>query len=88
MNPKHLFLGTNADNVADKIAKGRQARETSGHKGVEHGCAKLTEPDVLVIRSSSGITNQMLADQFGVSNQQISRIRSGKAWSHLKDAVQ
>lgn len=25
-NPKHLFLGTNADNVADKVAKGRQSR--------------------------------------------------------------
>jgi hypothetical protein len=26
VNPKHLFLGTNLDNIADKVAKGRQAK--------------------------------------------------------------
>lgn len=31
INPKHLFLGTHADNVADKVSKGRQA------KGTENG---------------------------------------------------
>lgn len=34
-NPRHWFLGTNQDNVDDKVAKGRQpVRAASGHRGV------------------------------------------------------
>ena len=89
VNPDHLFLGTNAENVADKVAKNRQARgEKVGHKGVDSGNAKLTEIDILAIRSTFGVTQRKLADQYGVSNQQISRIRSGKNWKHLKQVVQ
>lgn len=40
VNPNHLFLGTNADNVRDMVNKNRQA------KGSQHGSAILTEEDV------------------------------------------
>ncbi len=33
----HLFLGTQADNIADKVAKNRQAR------GEKHGMSKLSD---------------------------------------------
>ena len=47
-NPAHLFLGTNADNVADKMAKGREARgaKTIAHtlgRGDEHHFRKHPE---------------------------------------------
>lgn len=41
VNPAHLFLGTQADNIADMDAKGR--RRTVPNVGVQHPMAKLRE---------------------------------------------
>lgn len=79
INPAHLFIGTNADNMADKVSKGRQHRL----KGIASGRAKLTEADVMTIRSSVGLTQREIGERFGITNQQVSSIRSGKRWSHL-----
>jgi hypothetical protein len=76
VRPEHLFLGTNADNVADKCSKGRQCR------GVTHGRAKLTEADVRVIRLDPRSIRIVAAD-FGVDCSLISRVRNFKAWSHI-----
>jgi len=77
-NPRHLFLGSNADNSEDMVAKGRAARQ----QGIKHGRAKLTESEVLMIRKShdSGVG---LAQKFGVSPALVSMIRNHKIWTHL-----
>lgn len=80
VRPDHLFLGTNADNMADKCAKGREAHV--GVKGVQHPKAKLTEDDVRTIRSMRG-TLREAATRFGVSQTTISDIRSRRCWSHI-----
>lgn len=46
VNPEHLFLGTHADNMADRTRKGRVAH----NKGERCGKSKLTEPAVEVAR--------------------------------------
>lgn len=74
VNPDHLFLGTHSDNLADAMAKGRHVA-ISGSKHIQ---AKLTEADVIAIRSAKGITHRNLAAQFGISSSQISMIRAGK----------
>lgn len=79
VNPDHLFLGTQADNVADRNAKGRQAR------GTKQGSAKLTEADVLAIRATPELSQRALARQYGVSQGQIYNVRSGKHWGHVGD---
>jgi HNH endonuclease len=37
INPDHLFIGTNADNVADMLAKGRHGNGNQGKTHCEHG---------------------------------------------------
>ena len=74
VNPEHLFLGTQKDNMEDKTRKGRQAR------GTRHGMAKLGESQVLAIRKSRGSATA-IAVQFGVSATHVGRIRSGRSWA-------
>jgi hypothetical protein len=78
VNPNHLFLGSHADNMADRGAKGRQAR------GETQGCAKLTEAQVIEIRSRRSEPQRELAKIFGVSQGQIYNVRSGKHWGHVQ----
>jgi hypothetical protein len=83
VNPDHLFLGSIADNRADMVAKGRQPRrEVLSHKGTDHAYAKLSNAQVMEIRSAKG-TLRGLAGQYGVSHGQIRRIRAGEQWKHL-----
>lgn len=80
-NPAHLFLGTQIDNVADMIAKGRNSRAT-GSVGTKHGMAKLTDDAVRTIRATSGPARK-LAVKFNVSESTIYMIRGGHIWKHL-----
>lgn len=77
INQTHLFIGNNSDNVADKVAKHRQAR------GSMRRSAKLTERDVTAILQSNR-TALELARQYGIDRSKIYRIRSGDSWKHVK----
>lgn len=87
INPDHLFLGTNQDNVADKVAKGRQASGdvvAMGMRGERQGSRKLCEQSVReILRSSERGVD--LALRFGISQSVVSEIRSRKAWRHVKE---
>lgn len=75
-NPSHLELGTTADNNADKVTRGRQAR------GSRSGNSKLTEADVVAIRDLlvRDYTQKDIAARYKVSQQTISYIKSGAVW--------
>jgi len=73
VNPDHLFLGTAADNAADRDNKGRQII----YSGSKHGSSKLTEEEVAEIRSSRE-PHRAIGQKFGISGSQVSRIRTGK----------
>ena len=80
VNPAHLFLGTNADNVADKCAKGRAIGVPL--RGTDSPAAKLTDADVRAIRASS-LGPTAIARVYGVSQSLVTMIRARKRWSHL-----
>lgn len=80
VNPDHLFLGTAADNVADKVAKGRQ------YRGETSPMAKLNNESVMRIRAEyTGKRGEMnrLAERHGVSYRTIGRLLDGHHWRHL-----
>lgn len=80
VNASHLFLGTNADNVADKVRKGR----APGFPGEQNREAKLTAEAVREIRAMRGRAGQkVLAEQFGVSVSVVSRVQLGNAWRSI-----
>lgn len=81
VNPGHLWLGTQADNVADMHQKGR-ARQRS-LRGEASPSAKLSEADVRFIRGS-GHGPMHLARIFNVSHSTICEIRSRAIWRHVE----
>lgn len=83
-NPSHLFLGTDADNVADRVAKGRTRR--GDQRGEKHGSAKLTERQVLAIRAAMG-PQKVIAARYGINQSGVSDIKRRKLWAHIPDAV-
>lgn len=83
-NTEHLFLGTNADNVADRVSKGRSDRSSHG-SGEDHGRAILSNEDVINIRilCRGGILQKDVAIMFGVGATSISKIMSGIQWRNI-----
>jgi len=82
-NPAHLFLGTDIDNKNDMIKKKRQATgDVVTHKGVDHGCVKLTEDQVKETRDSD-LSLSKLSKVYSIGKSQVYRIKTRKSWKHL-----
>ena len=86
VNPAHLLSGTQADNVRDKVERGRQR----GPKGEASGHSKLTEADVKAIRAAYVYRSKennlcALARRFGVSHPVIHQIVQRKGWTHVPE---
>lgn len=78
-NVEHLFLGTQADNVADCIAKGR-AVPPPVLRGSRNGRARLDDERAAAIRVANG-SQREIARRFGVSQKTVWRVRSAGAWA-------
>lgn len=85
VNPNHLFVGTQADNLKDMDKKSR--RVTYDRSGERNPSAKLTAEDVKSIRSKykpNIYTGRMLAEEYGVSIPLIEKILSRKVWKEVE----
>jgi hypothetical protein len=76
VNPNHLFLGTQKDNLQDMARKGRSTL------GTRNARAKLTEAQAREIKQSS-LASSELAKRFNVSVSAISSIKRNERWSHV-----
>lgn len=72
VNPSHLRLGTQAENRADCVAKGRHWVPTV-LKGTDNPRAKLTQRDCRAIQAlrAAGVTRELLAEAFEVDPKTI-----------------
>ena len=77
VNPDHLFLGTTADNMADKISKERQVR------GETCGKSKLTDAAVRAIRADTRSDEDIAADH-RVTALTIRDVKRRKTWRHIE----
>ena len=78
VNPAHLFLGTQKDNIADMDTKGRRALGRAG------GRAKLSAAIVRQLRRASAQKSYAaLAAEFGVSDQTVRSVVLRHTWKHV-----
>lgn len=79
---ENLEWTTYKGNVQHCIRMGRF--RTSPSLGEAHGCARLTEEAVRIIRALPRKTSRtMLAEKYGVSRATITEIRSRRTWRHI-----
>jgi hypothetical protein len=86
VNPEHLFLGTNLDNVRDMIQKGRN-RDFSVNKmcGDKNSLYRLSTKDVREIKALflQGYSRKRLAIIYSVHRRTISGIVDGTTWKNV-----
>lgn len=77
-NPEHLYPGDAKQNAKDRDFQGRTAR----HPGESNGMAKLTQRDVIDIRSkdTAGWTHTQIGEMFGVHRAHICELINGRYW--------
>lgn len=96
VNPNHLFLGTQRDNIMDCFRKGRARRAKGADtgwythpdsmaRGEANGRSKVTEEVVMAIRTryAAGVGPRQLAREYGIHRETIRMIVARRTWTHL-----
>lgn len=80
VNPLHLFIGTQADNMDDMRAKGR------GHYGAKRSSTGITDADVEEMRRlywSEVVSQAKIARRYGLTQPHVLKIVRGLRWTHV-----
>lgn len=84
ISPDHLLPGTQADNVADMLARGRENRDPRPyHLGERNPNNKIAESTALAILLSP-LNQRDAAKQYGVAPSWVQRIRKREVWPHIQ----
>ena len=78
VNPDHLRLGTQQENVDDRERRQRRAPP----KGTKNGRARLTEAQVLAIRADTRWP-RFIAIDYNTPTSTIKKIKGRRTWKHL-----
>lgn len=84
VNPAHLFLGSQQDNVDDCMRKGRH-KPPKKLKGSANPMAKLSEYEVRAIKklTRSGEQHAEIGKLYGISAGYVGKIHREEIWSHV-----
>jgi DNA invertase Pin-like site-specific DNA recombinase len=88
-NPKHLWVGTQRDNILDAQKKNKLklhlVKKRSDRRGEKHHLSKLKEEDVLNIRKllSEKYKQTEIAKIYGLDPSTVSNIKTRKLWPHI-----
>jgi len=79
INPNHLYLGDNAQNVKDRVSKNRSAIAE------KNKASKLTIEQVknIKILLRDGVPGLRLAKQYKMSQATIAEIKRNEIWKHV-----
>lgn len=84
VNPRHLFAGTQSDNMRDCVAKGRRPR------GERHSRAVITEAhavEIYVADLSVWGAGKRLSERLGVTPEIVFEVRGGWSWKHVTKSL-
>lgn len=84
VNPAHLFVGTQIDNMQDRAMKGRNPKPM---RGEDSPSSKITEKVVIAVRqrfSRGDLTQEQVGELFGISQTTVWRIINRISWSHVE----
>jgi len=80
INLDHLFLGTHADNMADRDRKKRGGE--AKRRAERNGKAKLTKAKVRTIRADKRVS-RLIALEMGLCTETVARVKRRDIWSHV-----
>ena len=84
INPDHLEIGTQKDNIDDKVKANRQ------HKGEKSPSSKLTENKVIELRKRYWINRESISDLANESKVKVSTLHEclqSKTWKHIPNFI-
>lgn len=87
VNPRHLYAGTQVDNMEDQRRRGRRPESRPPRNfGETNGAARLTAEQVAEIRRLRAAGRRAKGDldqQFGVNRRTINKIVNRETWAHV-----
>lgn len=85
-NPEHLFTGSNADNIADRDAKGRHRPNPNGRRGIPSSRMSMEKAEQIRKEFRRGMSIVRIAANYGFCERTINRVINREITGHKPEA--